>query len=235
MQQEPDARNVEAALLGAIDESTPALRETYRGIYRRLLEDFGMQSFERWRPAGKAMKAPEWIEQLLDRILRVVGERISLVQGTVKETIRQVLRGETMMTALREGWSLDRLVRLLRPELEAVHPAYEARYMVERIARTEVVAGSNYATQAGAQQAVTAFGIQLEKVWISSDDERTRRQPRDEYDHRAINEQRRDMSRPFDVPSPLGTVPLDYPGDPSGPPGAVINCRCALAHQPRPA
>jgi uncharacterized protein with gpF-like domain len=83
----------------------------------------------------------------------------------------------------------------------------------ERIARTE----STGAYNAGALDAgiVEEAGV---KVWMATGDDRTR------DDHLAAHGECVPMSDRFDV----GGTLLEMPGDPSGPPEQVINCRCTI-------
>lgn len=63
----------------------------------------------------------------------------------------------------------------------------------------------------------------LEKVWIATIDGKTR------HTHFAADGQRAPLSGTFTV----GNAALRFPGDPDGPPGEVLNCRCrvgVLAH-----
>lgn len=88
------------------------------------------------------------------------------------------------------------------------------------VARTEVIGASNAGSFAGAQaDAVSRGDANPEKVWLSTiGDGRTR------LSHRIADGQRQPLMQPFIV----GGFPLMFPGDPSGPPGEVINCRCSL-------
>lgn len=56
------------------------------------------------------------------------------------------------------------------------------------------------------------------KVWLSTDDARTRES------HNTADKQRTLLSSPFDV----GGAALMFPGDPRGPAQEVINCRCTM-------
>jgi uncharacterized protein with gpF-like domain len=55
-------------------------------------------------------------------------------------------------------------------------------------------------------------------MWLSSRDSKVR------PDHAAADGQTRPVGLPFTV----GGVELMYPGDPVGPPGEVVNCRCTM-------
>lgn len=66
-----------------------------------------------------------------------------------------------------------------------------------------------------------AAGLVVERKW------RTRRDTAVRPTHRAVEGQVRKPGVPFDV----GAAKLRYPGDPEGPPGETINCRCKLNYQ----
>ena len=82
------------------------------------------------------------------------------------------------------------------------------------IARTEVVAASNYGSYAAAKQS----GLTLRKVWLATGDNRTR------PDHLEADGQEVDMDEAFDV----GGYSLMFPGDSSmgAPASEVVQCRC---------
>ncbi len=87
------------------------------------------------------------------------------------------------------------------------------------IARTETIAASNY----GSHEAAKQSGLTLKKVWLATEDARTR------PDHAAADGQEVDLDEPFTV----GGAQLMYPGDVSrGAPGnEVIQCRCTQIYK----
>lgn len=87
------------------------------------------------------------------------------------------------------------------------------------IAVTEVNGALNAGWFGGAVAQQTQLGQPLAKKWISTHDTHTR------PDHKAADGQTVPLLSPFIV----GTSPLLYPGDKSGPPDEVINCRCTAA------
>lgn len=95
------------------------------------------------------------------------------------------------------------------------------RWQIERIVRTETTAAANY----GAIQAGESSGVIWEKEWISSKDRRTRRRPEDQFDHYEMDGVKVPKEGLFNVNGDL----IQYPGDPEGRPGNVINCRCSVA------
>lgn len=87
------------------------------------------------------------------------------------------------------------------------------------IARTEVVASSNY----GSIEAAKQSGLTLNKVWLATEDSRTR------PDHSDADGQEVAMDQPFDV----GESQMMFPGDSSLGAAAdeIIQCRCTIYHK----
>lgn len=90
----------------------------------------------------------------------------------------------------------------------------------DRIARTESTTAQNDA----AMQALQDEGW-ASKEWLATGDSRTR------PEHAALNGQRRALTDPFVIDG----FELMYPGDPSAPASAVVNCRCAVVGSDDPA
>ena len=72
-----------------------------------------------------------------------------------------------------------------------------------------------------------------DKVWIATEDYRTRRIPEDAFSHYAMNGVVVPVDEPFTVPSKTGGEQVMFAGDPKGSAGNIINCRCANALKPR--
>ncbi len=83
----------------------------------------------------------------------------------------------------------------------------------QRIARTESTGAYN-----AAGLAALADEGEAEKVWIATEDARTR------PSHAAADRQVQPLTAPFEV----GTSALLIPGDPTGPPHETVNCRCTM-------
>lgn len=87
------------------------------------------------------------------------------------------------------------------------------------VAVTEVNGALNAGWFGGAVAQQAQLGQPLAKKWIATHDSHTR------STHRQADGQIVPLLSPFIV----GTSPLLYPGDKSGPPEEVINCRCTAA------
>ena len=157
-----------------------------------------------------------WSEGFAEAGRKVAGQRIVLLQGTAKaEVIKNLQR--FMQDPEFMALGADQRGRILRSRFNKL-----SKYQAERIVRTE----ATYAANLGAERsALDMFGSDgLQKEWLTSVDGRER------ASHRSTNGQVVDMDKPFNVGGEL----LMMPGDPRGRAANVINCRCAVAHLPKP-
>lgn len=122
---------------------------------------------------------------------------------------------------LATGINLGEGVPELRDRIDMVLSTSRSERWPNRatvVARTEAIGALN-AGRADAFSAVAEeTGEVLERVWLATEDTRTRET------HRAADGERVPMGAPFIV----GGVELMFPGDPSGPPQEVIQCRCTM-------
>ena len=99
--------------------------------------------------------------------------------------------------------------------------------MAVRIVRTEM----NKAANTGAMVAAASSNVEIEKKWNSAQDNRTRRIPRNQYDHLFMNGVKVGYDERFVVPSTKTVDAMLYPGDPSASAGNLCNCRCMVSFQ----
>lgn len=211
-----DGRSAAAAL-----ESLPA--ELAR-ILRASLADIARQMGRRVVQAPKSaqslpMEAKAFGDldrAIADHMARDAGRRVVGISESLRDTIaRTVERG------IAEGLGQDELARRIVEATSGEIGMARAR----RIARTEVHNAAMYGQQAAAEDSPLAF----EKVWLATEDHRTR------ASHAKANGQRVALDERFELQTETGaTVRLLYPGDLSGPPGETINCRCVVAYEPLP-
>jgi 2'-5' RNA ligase len=122
--------------------------------------------------------------------------------------------------SLAEGIALGETIPQLRDRVVATAGVTEKRANV--IARTEVIAANN----AGSLQQVMITGLTGTKEWLDTNDERTR------CTHHAAGGQTVGLDGTFTLGGNAcgeATASLQFPGDPTGPPGEVIQCRCSMA------
>ena len=122
---------------------------------------------------------------------------------------------QTLAEGVTQGESVPELAERVRQAA----PVTEPRARV--VARTESQAASNGASIAQARSA----GVRLNKTWLATlGDGRTRPA------HLAAEGQTVPLDEPFMIGDPVA-YPLDFPGDPTGPPELTINCRCTLGYE----
>lgn len=185
-------------------------KRTGRDINRQL-KQFDPDTFE------------EQYRSLVNRwLLEFGGSRISSVREELAKYLIKYITDQ-----IAEGLTMDQIVRNIQKHIMS-RGFY--RWQIERIVRTETTAAANF----GAVSAGKSSGVLVDKVWVSSHNGRTRRIGKgDLYDHWEMDGQKVALDEKFKVPGLRGVDFIDYPGDPTGEPGNVINCRCAVAKVPR--
>lgn len=148
-----------------------------------------------------------WESNILSTILTQIAGRITSITTNVKDRIRSIIT-----TSFEKGLSVSDTERAIRKEFGQ----YSKQHAI-LIARTELVSASNLGSILGAK----STGLNLEKGWLSTRDQRTR------IDHIAANNQYVPLNGVFTV----GGESLQYPGDPSASAANVINCRCTLVYR----
>lgn len=119
-------------------------------------------------------------------------------------------------TAIAEGLAAGEEMPKIAARVRAAAGVTEPRARV--IARTESHGARNTVNAASVRRVATAFGSAsaFARRWQAAEDDRTR------PTHNEADGQTVALNEPFTV----GSASLDFPGDPAGPPGEVINCRC---------
>lgn len=163
----------------------------------------------RVRPAEpEALTDPEtaaYLNEAGNRLRRIPDEVYALI-------VREIETG----VAQSEG------VPAIRDRVQRVLTATGSEYWPNRavtVARTEVMGAVNGAAYFAAVRDAAERGDPAPfKVWLATDDQRTR------PTHREADGQRTLLTEPFRV----GGAALLFPGDPRGPAQEVINCRCSI-------
>lgn len=136
-------------------------------------------------------------------VIEYLKNKILKVVG-IQRTIKRQL-AKTLAVGTEEGESIDQMADRVRSVFNA-----SAR-RAKTIARTEVVGSSNF----GRTVAIRRSGFEYKK-WYTAKDERVRPH------HVAMHNKTIRTDQVWIV----GGQKLRYPGDYSGPPGEIINCRC---------
>lgn len=145
-----------------------------------------------------------------------------IVDTTSDQIIRLVARGQL------RGLSRAEIEKSL---LESIENISRARANV--IVRTETHSASQFASM----EVAKTSRIDLDKVWNSTEDPRTRDFGEgdgvmDQFNHRMMDEARVPMDQPFMVwQKNLTKEALMFPGDPMGSAGNIVNCRCVMTYK----
>lgn len=151
-----------------------------------------------------------WWEYLEEYIERVVANKVRQILATTRDMIREAIEA-----GIRQGEGVYELSqRIERLYLEQIIP-----HRSETIARTEVIAASNAASQAAAR----AVGVPMRKVWLATQDDRTR----------DAHAEAHGQSRMLDEAYVVNGESLMFPGDSTLGAAAdnVINCRCTETYE----
>lgn len=185
------------------------LEEFLTPVFFALFEEAGNEIMNIIRPdkpfrtEGKAnkgkLKTKTGIKDLLVKRIAFVAKEV--VSTTIERLVDNVWEG------IKEGESIPQLSDRVKDVFDQFDD-----FRAETISRTEACCVENYAHLEAYEQS----DVVEEKEWIATLDDRVR------DSHLMLDGE----TRPIDEPFSNG---LMFPGDPSGDPDEIINCRCAIA------
>jgi Phage Mu protein F like protein len=173
------------------------IREVFDDAARAMLDDFGTG----WEPD---------IDVYSKRYLAGAWNKLSGVPDRVYDLVKR-----EVATATREGDDLNSLAG----RIEALFTEHDVPIWKNRsltVARTETLAAYNAGSFAGMVASARQMGGAWDKVWLATEDERTR------PTHVRADLQRVPLTAHFTV----GGFPAMYPHDPTLPAKEVVSCRC---------
>lgn len=233
---------VEARTWRQWDSFVERQSKTWTATAERLLTREGNRVTEAYEQHGEraaldAVEAREWFDYIRRLWMATVPQAAKLqeemlkadpfVTAALKWVQSHGLRHATELTdatrrgivkqieiGIRKGESQKQIAMRIHYHYARVKPV-----RARQIARTEVHAATNYASQ----QVAMLSRVPRVKVWVATPDGRTRDA------HRAAHGQRRALNEPFTV----GGERLSYPGDSSLGASAsnIVNCRCVLVYK----
>jgi len=193
--------------------------DAFTKVYKRVLRVFGQDTYTKLQSTLRKEITINWdalTEQWLGGTNWLDGadttSKVALVTETTKKAVRKAVQ-----LALIEGTSVQDFAREL-----SYMPDFSYRRGV-LIGRTEIISASNAGSLLGAQ----ASGVKTKKVWLSTQDNRTRQ------DHILTDGQVVDnLDGIFYVGE--NEEPMQYPGDSTLGASAsnTINCRCTVTYEP---
>jgi hypothetical protein len=203
--------------LAALENLDAAVQDSSMGqvmqaMYRDVANSFKIEDPENLL---KSIDSIVW-ETIVSDYIRVYAARaITEIRRTTKEITQKQLR-PILDEGIQQGMSVPDIGKNMQAKLAEYAPDVE-RYRAIRIARTEIVSVSNWATIESVRGS-DAQDLFL-KRWLPAMQENTRESHAAMMDKPPI-----ELDELFEVGGEL----LAYPGDPSGSPENVINCRCTV-------
>lgn len=174
----------------------PTVAETVRRQFRRVLGRDDDRS-DPW--------VADYLNRAGNRLVRLPDEVYGLI---VAEVERGIQAGDSIPDVTER---IDALLNVTASE--------RWHNRARTVARTETMGAVNAGAYRSAVLDAEARGdVAPFKLWLSTDDRRTR------PTHRAADQQRTLLTEPFAV----GGSRLLFPGDPTGAAAEVINCRCTM-------
>lgn len=138
-------------------------------------------------------------------------ELSTTVSNTTRKEVQRVLAG-----SITQGLAVSETVKILKDRA-----LISSRNRARLISVTETHTSASWANINSTMSIADEVGLELEKVWNTTEDERTR------MSHRFADGQKLGIKEPFTVQGES----LEYPGDQNGSAGNVINCRCFMTYE----
>ena len=186
--------------------------ETY---YRRIIRSMSQEIFATTKGADRPIekKFTFWEALFLDFVGTYAAKKVTRISNTTRSDVQGALRAAIEDPDVVNEAQLTKRILATRGV---------SAFRASMIARTETHAAAMYASTNSAANIAQETGLVLKKKWIPALDERTRISHANMIDSEAIP-----MDGFFDV----GGERLEYPSDPNGSAGNVINCRCVLVYE----
>lgn len=197
--------------LAAARVSTKEIIRALEAVYLACLPEAAL-TYDSLTEGQKALAPPALVTQWGQRLKSFISKEGAESVKRITETTRKVVK-DVLTEAAAAGDGIKVAAKKLRDRIAALAPE-----RARRIARSELVAGSNFASLMGAQ----ATGLQLEKFWIATPSPRTR------PEHAAADGQGAKLQDGFFT---VGGEPARYPGDPILSAGMRVNCRCSIGYR----
>lgn len=158
-----------------------------------------------------------WLEQMARYVRTKVADRITFITETTADQLKEMIR--TVMTEVTLPGGGVSVTATAIQEALAKDFGEMVRWRAIRIAQTETMTASNYASKEGAE----SLGIEMTKSWMVSGLNTRESHYAAQADNQGI---------PMDQPFRVSGIDCEYPGDPVLPPGEVINCGCYVVYDP---
>lgn len=198
----------EAKLILDIINTTDDFRPELTELYKEVVVFFGLDTYRQFIKREPTESTFE--RYALDYLDIYGGLKIISIQDTRKDLVGKLLakyRADNL-TLFEAFVELKKALKL------------DTLYQAERIARTEILAASNWGQWKGAQET----GLNMMKAWIPRLDGRQRVTHGEMINHPEV---------PINDTFMVNGSEMLYPGDWNGGPENTVNCRCVLKYYPQ--
>lgn len=226
-----DESKVKKEIERAMDEVAKSFKKQYYEAYREKINDMTALTFD--HPYYQAEK------QLLSKVIGESRKQIEKFVEKRRDWIFEKIKSSNMhmiQKALDEiAKESNTISELSRKITDFFSDEKNTLWRAERIARTETLTILSQAQNVASQKAATYFP-DIEKMWVSTLDQRTRGNPVGLYknadaDHWHLHGMI--VKNGEDFIDPKNKDQLSFPRDPKGKPSSVINCRCTYIILPK--
>lgn len=216
-------RALDRNLLDAVETPDPYFSKGIKEIYEKMIRETVGEFENKFEELEKDIVKSKW-EQMIDDYLSTIGaERITEIISYTKKYVVNRLK-PILREGVANGDSIAAIGRKIISDIDEYKKGFST-YRAERIARTEIVGSSNWASFGSVQAA--GLSDKVRKKWSAREDGREREAHREMNSKEAIP-----LNDKFEVRRLDGGFDLmEFPGDPRGSAGNVINCRCAIIYE----
>lgn len=193
-----------------LERIEPVIGDLLIAHYRKVMQIFTERSLSLFTNLKRRQRTFE--EYVQNYIREVGGMKITAISNTSRNQIMKIIKKGS-----EDGDNARKIAR----DIQLFSNSPISRQRASLIARTETHQASVYANH---QVSIDQEIPEMQKRWISTNDDRTR------LHHRQLNGITVNMSEDFVFNVGLAEYRMSHPADPRG--GAInnINCRCVLAY-----
>jgi len=202
--------------------------EMFRDIYVEIYYNSALKAYRYHKKKDRVKSSftsfdEVFLKDVINFIDTNVTRRIRSVRNTFLKEVSKVI-----INAFSEGYDVATIAKKIE---KIINDKSFYRWRALAIARTETTSAANY----GSLRTYSESKFMYQKTWISAKDERTRRIPKNKFDHSVMNGVTVDLHEYFNIQGE--TIP--FPAAPTTKKGTqtsaanVINCRCSLAFTPK--
>jgi SPP1 gp7 family putative phage head morphogenesis protein len=203
---DPARRAAVRRLIADVEAYTPTARREWKGTVEPLIR---LTSRAAVRSAAEQVGVG--FDLLIQGLVGYTEQHAAHLVSQITATTREEL-ASSLATGLEKGESMAKL----RKRVQQSDAAF-GRSRAQLIARTETTGVANGAQHLSLEKYASRTGAEATKEWLDAGDGRTR------DSHAAIGGEKRKINERF-------SNGLRHPGDPTGDPAEVCNCRCTLIY-----